>query len=77
MSKGGVIRLLDQIKTYPFPNFSLWQILAILAQVQQSTYTCKSKSMAAECKSLHMKVKGKGLERANTMYTRRFLTWFR
>ena len=36
MSRGGVIRLLDQIKTYPFPNFSLWQILAILAQVKQS-----------------------------------------
>ena len=32
----GVIRLLEQIKTYPFPNFSLWQILAILAQVKQS-----------------------------------------
>ena len=33
---GGVIRLLDQLKIYPFPNFSLWQILAILAQVKQS-----------------------------------------
>ena len=30
MSRGGVIRLLDQIKTYPFPNFSSWQILAIM-----------------------------------------------
>ena len=30
MSRGGVIRLLDQIKTYPFPNFSSWQILATL-----------------------------------------------
>ena len=36
MSRGGVIRLLDQLKIYPFPNFSLWQILAILAQVKQS-----------------------------------------
>ena len=36
MSRGGVIRLLDQIKTYPFPNFSVWQILVILAQVKQS-----------------------------------------
>ena len=27
MSRGGVIRLLDQIKAYPFPNFSSWQIL--------------------------------------------------
>ena len=25
-----MIRLLDQIKTYPFPNFSSWQILATL-----------------------------------------------
>ena len=33
---GGVIRLHDQLKIYPFPNFSLWQILAILAQVKQS-----------------------------------------
>ena len=32
----GVIRLLDQIKSYPFANFSLWQILANLAQVKQS-----------------------------------------
>lgn len=32
----GVIRLLDQIKIYPFPNFSLWKILANLAQVKQS-----------------------------------------
>ena len=28
------------------------------SQVKQSTYTCNSKSIVAECKSLHMKVKG-------------------
>ena len=38
MSRGGVIRLLDQIKTYPFPSFSLWQILANLGQVKQSSH---------------------------------------
>ena len=33
-----------------------------LAQVKQSTYTCNSKSIVAECKSLHMKVKGEEFE---------------
>ena len=54
---GGVIRLLDQLKTYPFPNFSLRQILAILAQVKQSSHNSSkhAKSIwAAESKACNM-----------------------
>ena len=43
MSRWGVIRLLDQIKTYHFPNFSCRHVLAILPS-QVTPYTCKSKS---------------------------------
>ena len=62
-----MIRLLDQIKTYPFPNFSLWQILAILEQVKKSTYTCNSKSIAAESKTIAYEGKGEEFEKANVI----------
>ena len=37
--EGGVISLLDQIKTYPYTNFSSWQILANLGQVKKSAHS--------------------------------------
>ena len=73
-----MIRLLDQIKTLPFPNFSSWKILAIVGQVKQSTYTCNSKSIAAECKTIAYEGKGKEFEEANTIGdTEIFEPWFR
>ena len=52
-----MIRLLDQIKAYPFPNFSCRQVLAILPS-QATPYTCKSKSFAAENKDFAYERKG-------------------
>ena len=37
------------------------------AQVKQSTYTCNSKSIAAECKTIAYEGKGRSLEGANTI----------
>ena len=66
-----MIRLLDQLKTMPFSNFSLWQILAILAQVKQSSHNSSkhAKSLwAAESKACNLQeYKGKGLEKSNTI----------
>ena len=54
---------IDKIKIYPFPNFKSLQILATYHKSSnQPTH-----GIAAECKSLHMKVKGRSLEGANTM----------
>ena len=68
---GGVIRLLDQIKTYPFPNFSSWRILAILGQVKQSSHNSSKHAksiLAAESKACNLQeCKGKGLENSNAI----------
>ena len=81
MSRGGVIRLLDQIKTYPFPNFSLnkqsWHFLSFLkfkwSLGTSLTFTihikqaCKS-IWAAESKACNLQeCKGKGLEDSNAI----------
>ena len=81
MSRGGVIRLLDQIRIYHFPNFSLWQILAILAQVKQSSHNSskhakedmQQKVKHATCKN----VKGRVWRIQTQLETRMFLSWFR
>src|SRR3954463_12563586 len=71
MSRGGVIRLLDQIKAMPFPNFSSWQILATLGQVKQSSHNSSkhAKSIkASESKACNLQeCKGKGLENSNAI----------
>src|SRR3954467_12737374 len=68
---GGVIRLLDQIKTTPFPNFSSWQILAILGQVKQSSHDSSKHAKSiyvAESKACNLQeCKGKGLENSNAI----------
>ena len=77
---GGVIRLLDQIKTQPFPNFICWQILA--TQHKSSNHNTIQASMQRvyeQWKVIHAtgkKVNGRSLEGANIMLTRRFLAWF-
>ena len=38
-----------------------------LAQVKQTTYTCNSKSIASECKTIAYEGKGMGLECANAI----------
>ena len=38
-----------------------------LAQVKQSTYTCNSKSIAAECKTIAYEGKGEEFEEANAI----------
>ena len=38
-----------------------------LAQVRQSTYTCNSKSIAAECKTIAYEGKGEEFEKANAI----------
>ena len=38
-----------------------------LAQVKQSTYTCNSKSIAAECKTIAYEGKGEKFEKANAI----------
>ena len=67
----GVIRLLDQLKIYPFPNFSLWQILAILGQVKQSSHNSSKHAksiLAVESKACNLQeCKGKGLENSNAI----------
>ena len=71
MSRGGVIRLLDQIKNLPFPNFSSWQILAIVGQVKQSSHDSSKHAksiLAAESKACNLQeCKGKGLEDSNAI----------
>src|SRR3954468_17018478 len=68
---GGVIRLLDQIKAMPFPNFSSWEILASLGQVKQSSHNSSkhAKSIyAAESKACNLQeCKRKGLENSNAI----------
>ena len=71
MSRGGVIRLLDQLKTMSFPNFRVWQILAILGQVKQSSHNSSKHAksiLAAESKACNLQeCKGKGLEDSNAI----------
>ena len=71
MSRGGVIRLLDQLKAIPFPNFRLWQILFIFEQVKQSSCNLSkhAKSIeAAEIKACNLQeCKRKGLENSNAI----------
>ena len=66
-----MIRLLDQIKTLPFPNFNTWQILAILGQVKQSSHNSSKHAksiLAAESKACNLQeCKGKGLENSNAI----------
>ena len=66
-----MIRLLDQLKIYHFPNFSLWKILAILAQVKQSSHNSSKHAksiLAAESKACNLQeCKGKGLENSNAI----------
>ena len=66
-----MIRLLDQLKTYPFPNFRVWQILAILGQVKQSSHNSSKHAKniwAAEIKACNLQEsKGKGLEDSNAI----------
>ena len=38
-----------------------------LAQVKQSTYTCNSRSIAAECKTIAYEGKGEDFEKANAI----------
>src|SRR3989337_2315423 len=57
MSRGGRLDYLPN-KNLAFAQFEVLADFSNIAQVKQSTYTCKSKSIAAECKTLHMKVKG-------------------
>ena len=81
MSRGGVIRLLDQIKTYPFPNFSSWQILATLdkssnlntIQASMQRVYEQRKVKHATCKN----VKGRVWRIQTQLETRMFLAWFR
>ena len=79
--EGGVIRLLDQIKIYPFPNFSSWQILATLdkssnlntIQVSMQRVYEQRKVKHATCKN----VKGWDWSVQMQLEARMFLSWFR
>ena len=57
MSRGGVIRLLDNIKDLPFDH-AMFLAVSQLRSIQVSPYTCNSKSVAVESKTFHVKVKG-------------------
>ena len=77
MSRGGVIRLLDQIKIQSFPNFKSWQILATQHKSSNQPTHANLRVQQRNVRQLHMKVKGRSLEGANAIQTRRFLAWFR
>ena len=68
---GSKVCLLDQIKILPFPNFSSWQILAILGQVKQSSHNSSKHAksiLAAESKACNLQeCKGTGLENSNAI----------
>ena len=77
MSRGGVIRLLDQIKIQPFPNFSSLQILATQHKSSNQPTHPILRLQQRNVKQLHMKVKGRSLRRQTKLETRMFLSWFR
>ena len=76
----GVIRLLDQIKIYHFPNFSSWLILTMMAKssnlntIQASMQRVyeQQKVKHATCK----KVKGWDWSMQTQLETQMFLAWF-
>ena len=77
---GGVIRLLDQIKTYPFPNFSLWQILANLQECNLNTIQASMQRVSEQRKVKHAtckNVNGRVWRIQKQLETLMFLSWFR
>ena len=73
----GVIRLLDQIKIQPFPNFKSWQILATQHKSSNQPTHAILRVQQRNVKQFHMKVEGRNLRRQTQLETRMFLSWFR